>query len=94
MPSIKASLKTFVEPSFWIDALVIIGGYKGSQILGNLVGSKLPLPAQLAPFLGPALVIVAGSFVGDKMGRNLKLGAFIAAAETVLGMVGVNALGA
>lgn len=93
MTSLKSSLKTFAEPKFWVDALEVIAGYKASDLLSAIVGSRLPGPAVLKPFVGPILVVLGGAAIGGTHGRNLKLGAFVFAADQILDMVGLPTVG-
>lgn len=89
MASLISALKSFAEPALWLDALYITAGVLGSGLLNGIVGSRLPVPGVLQAFVGPVLVVFAGSLIGDRIGRGLKLGAFVHAANTVLGMVGL-----
>lgn len=96
MTKLKESLKTFVEPSFWIDALTIIAGYKVSDLTSAVVGSRLPGPAALKPFVGPVIVVTASALMTGKasrIGRNLRLGAFVHAADQLLDLAGLPTMG-
>lgn len=89
MPKLTTALKTLATPNFWVDALVIIGGNAASAFLNRMVGARIPAPALVQQMVGPVLVIFGGSLVGDRHGRNLKLGAAVNAATTALGALGV-----
>jgi hypothetical protein len=89
MASLMSAVKSFAEPALWLDALYITAGVIGSGVLNGLVASKLPIPGVLQAFVGPVLIVFAGSLIGDRIGRGLKLGAFVHAASTVLSMVGL-----
>jgi len=91
MAKITTALKTLAKPEFWLDALVIIGGATASNFLTQMVGSRLPLPAPIQGMVGPVLVIFAGGMVGERHGRNLRLGAAVNAAGVLLSMVGFGA---
>lgn len=88
--SILKPLKSFADANLWLDALYITGGVIGSDMLNGVLGRYVGfLPGVLQPFIGPAAVIAISLMVGDRIGRGLKLGAFVHAASTVLGMVGL-----
>lgn len=95
MSKLTTALAPIVKPQFWIDAGTIIAGYKVSDLASVYIGPRVPIKA-LQPFAGPVLVIAGSTLLRGKLGgigRNLRIGAFVYAADKLLDMAGLPSLG-
>lgn len=90
-------VKTFTDPDFWIDAAIVIGGYKACDVVNTFLASRMGfLPGVVQPFVGPVVVVgvavLLRKTMGGRIARNLVVGASVHAVDSLLGFTPIPGL--